>query len=79
MSIPFTFSLIARSFACLTFASVQFEKVLVLGLRERSDKRDAIVLSSSVTGFEVEFVDAVKGDEVSDKARPAVWLYILIA
>ncbi|TVY30590.1 Procollagen galactosyltransferase [Lachnellula hyalina] len=48
-----------------------FEKVLVLGLKERTDKRDAMILSSSLTGFEVEFVDAVKGEDVLDKARPA--------
>ncbi|ESZ94730.1 glycosyltransferase family 25 protein [Sclerotinia borealis F-4128] len=47
-----------------------FEEVFVIGLRERSDKRDAMVLSASLTGFEVEFVDGMKGDEISDKARP---------
>ncbi|TVY89063.1 hypothetical protein LAWI1_G006225 [Lachnellula willkommii] len=47
-----------------------FGKVLVIGLKERSDKRDAMVLSSSITGFDVEFMDAMKGEDVSDKAQP---------
>jgi len=45
---------------------------VVLGLKERSDKRDAMVLASSLTGFDVEFLDAVTGDEVSDKVLPLV-------
>lgn len=63
-------------FDTLTFGSTQFEKILVLGLKDRSDKRDAMVLSSSLTGFEVEFVDAVKGDEITAKARPEVRLTV---
>ena len=43
---------------------------MVIGLRERSDKWDAMVLSASLTGFEVEFADGIKGDEVVDKAKP---------
>ena len=31
-----------------------------------------MTLSASLTGFQVEFIDAVKGDEFSDKARPPV-------
>ncbi|ATZ56580.1 hypothetical protein BCIN_13g04170 [Botrytis cinerea B05.10] len=51
-------------------ATLGFEKVVVIGLRERSDKWDAMVLSASLTGFEVEFADGIKGDEVVDKAKP---------
>jgi hypothetical protein len=52
----------------------QFERVYALGLKERSDKRDAITLGASLTGFEVEFVEGVTGEEVLDKARPPVCL-----
>lgn len=45
---------------------------MVLGLKERSDKRDAMVLSSSLTGLDVKFIDGVKADEVPDKAQPVV-------
>lgn len=48
--------------------------MFVIGLKERFDKRDAMVLSSSLTGFHVEFVDALKGEDVSKKYRPQVLL-----
>ncbi|QSZ35916.1 hypothetical protein DSL72_007038 [Monilinia vaccinii-corymbosi] len=51
-------------------ATLGFEKIFVVGLPERSDRRDAMVLSASLTGFQVEFMDGVRGDQVSDKARP---------
>lgn len=47
-----------------------FSKVFVVGLPERSDKRDAIALTSAATGFHVEFVDGIKGDAIPDKAVP---------
>ncbi|KAI8632383.1 hypothetical protein F5Y19DRAFT_421024 [Xylariaceae sp. FL1651] len=47
-----------------------FAKVFVVGLPERSDKRDAIVLTSSLTGFHVDFVDGVRGETIPDKAVP---------
>ncbi|RQM05823.1 hypothetical protein DH86_00002136, partial [Scytalidium sp. 3C] len=49
-----------------------FEKIIVVGLQERSDRRDAIVLQSSLTGFHVEFMDGIKGADVSSKALPMV-------
>ncbi|TVY14470.1 hypothetical protein LARI1_G007396 [Lachnellula arida] len=55
-----------------------FGKVLVIGLKERSDKRDAMVLTSSLTGFDVEFMDAMKGEDVSDKAQPP-YMYTYIS
>ncbi|KAI1385301.1 glycosyltransferase family 25 protein [Hypoxylon trugodes] len=47
-----------------------FEKVFVVGLPERSDKRDAIALTSALTGFNVEWIDGVRGEAVPDKAVP---------
>lgn len=47
-----------------------FGKVFVVGLPERTDKRDAIALTSSLTGFDVEWVDGVRGEEIPDKAVP---------
>ncbi|CZT01785.1 uncharacterized protein RCO7_01973 [Rhynchosporium graminicola] len=49
-----------------------FQKILVIGLPERSDKRDQFVLSASLRGFQVEFLDALKADQVLQKARPPV-------
>lgn len=47
-----------------------FEKVLAIGLKERSDKRDALSLMSALTGFEIEWVDSVKPHNIPDKAVP---------
>jgi hypothetical protein len=44
----------------------------VIGLPDRSDKRDALSLMASLTGVQLEFIDGVKGEEVSDKALPYV-------
>ncbi len=47
-----------------------FSKIFVVGLPERSDKRDAIALASALTGFRVEWIDGVKGEQIPDKAVP---------
>ncbi|KAI4594638.1 hypothetical protein KJ359_007728 [Pestalotiopsis sp. 9143b] len=54
----------------VTNATLGFSKVFVVGLPDRSDKRDAMVLTSAATGFHVEFVDGVKGETIPDKAVP---------
>jgi len=47
-----------------------FEKVFVVGLPERSDKRDALALTSSLTGFKITWIDGIRGESVVDKALP---------
>lgn len=54
----------------VTNATLGFGKVFVVGLPERSDKRDAISLSSALTGFDIEWVDGVRGEAIPDKAVP---------
>jgi len=51
-------------------ATLGFEKVFAVGLPERSDKRDALALISSLTGFNINWIDGVKGESVVDKALP---------
>ncbi|PQE08813.1 glycosyltransferase family 25 protein [Rutstroemia sp. NJR-2017a WRK4] len=51
-------------------STLGFQKVFVLSLEERTDKRDAFVLGASLTGFGVEFIAGLKGDKLSEKARP---------
>lgn len=51
-------------------STLGFEKVLVVGLPERSDKRDALALASSLTGFTISWIDGVRGESVVDKALP---------
>ena len=47
-----------------------FEKVFSIGLKERTDKRDAMTLMSSLTGFDIEWVEGVRPGDISDKAVP---------
>lgn len=54
----------------ITNATLGFEKVFAVGLAERSDKRDALALISSLTGFKIDWVEGVRGESVVDKALP---------
>ncbi|KAI0157929.1 glycosyltransferase family 25 protein [Hypoxylon sp. FL1284] len=54
-------------------ATLGFEKVFVIGLNERSDKRDALTLMSSLTDFKLSWIDGVLGKTMSDKALPLGW------
>lgn len=49
----------------------QFEKIFVINLPSRTDRRDAIVLSAALSDIELEVVNGVYGDTVKDKAIPA--------
>jgi hypothetical protein len=44
----------------------------VVGLKERYDRRDAIALQSTLTGFHVEYEDGLRGEDVVTKALPPV-------
>lgn len=54
----------------VTNSTLGFSKIFVIGLPERTDKRDAMTLTSSLTGFSLEWIDGVKGESVPDKAIP---------
>ncbi|RCI11071.1 hypothetical protein L249_7386 [Ophiocordyceps polyrhachis-furcata BCC 54312] len=47
-----------------------FEKVIAIGLPERSDKRDALDLMAALSGFDLDWVDGVKSSDISKKAIP---------
>ncbi|KAJ5285239.1 hypothetical protein N7524_000545 [Penicillium chrysogenum] len=47
-----------------------FEHIYAIGLKERTDKRDFLTVSASVTGFEVDWVDGVHSQELQQKALP---------
>ncbi|KAK4238965.1 glycosyltransferase [Achaetomium macrosporum] len=47
-----------------------FEKIFVVGLPSRTDRRDGMVLQAALSNMEIEFVDGVMGSEVPDKAIP---------
>ncbi|KAI1144574.1 glycosyltransferase family 25 protein [Hypoxylon sp. FL0543] len=48
-----------------------FEKIFVVGLPSRTDRRDGMVLQAALSNMEIEFVDGVLGKDVPDKALPS--------
>lgn len=47
-----------------------FEKIFVVNLPERTDKRDAMSLTASLTDIKLTWTSAIRGTGVSDKALP---------
>lgn len=58
--------------------SGQFQKIFVLSMPSRTDKRDALTISAYFSGLDIEFVDGVNGSLVSPKAYPVVSRFVLI-
>ncbi|KAF2838870.1 glycosyltransferase family 25 protein [Patellaria atrata CBS 101060] len=54
-------------------STLGFQKIFILSMPNRSDKRDALTLSAYLTGLDVEFIDGVNGSLVSEKAYPQPW------
>ncbi|KAJ5134850.1 hypothetical protein N7526_006215, partial [Penicillium atrosanguineum] len=50
-----------------------FGKVFAINLPNRPDKRDNLVLGSSVCNFQVEFIDGVTPDAIPSKTYPYNW------
>ena len=48
----------------------QFQQIFVVNLPERTDRRDGIALAAALSNIDLEFIDAVRGEEVLDKALP---------
>ena len=55
-------------------ATLGFQKILVLSMAERTDRRDGLALASHFSGFDVEFFEGVRGDSISENAKPMVSL-----
>lgn len=51
-------------------ATLGFQKVFVINLPDRTDKRDALSLVGTLTGIKLDWVRALRGVDVSDKALP---------
>lgn len=47
-----------------------FQKIFVINLPERTDKRDALSLVSVLTGIKLTWTSAIRGSNVPDKALP---------
>ncbi|PKY03435.1 hypothetical protein P168DRAFT_271585 [Aspergillus campestris IBT 28561] len=49
------------------------EKIFAINLPTRPDKRDSIILRSSLSGFHVDWIDGVKPDQISPLSYPYNW------
>ena len=48
----------------------QFQKIFVINLPTRTDRRDAMTLAGALTGLDLDWIDGVAGDQIDDKAFP---------
>ena len=51
-------------------ATLGFQKIYMINMPSRTDKRDALVLGAFYSGLDLEFVDAVIGADIRSKAYP---------
>ncbi len=51
---------------------IQFEKIFGLSLPERSDRRDRLSLVGTFFDIRIEWLDAVRGEDINKKAWPPV-------
>jgi hypothetical protein len=49
----------------LTNSALQFERILVINLPRRTDRKDAMTLIAASTGLKLNWVDGLLGSEVS--------------
>jgi len=56
-------------------STLGFQKVFAINLPARTDKRDALVLSSKVTGFTVDIVPGVVSGTILEKTLPRKYIY----
>ncbi|KAJ5591697.1 LPS glycosyltransferase [Penicillium hispanicum] len=50
-----------------------FERVFVISLKDRMDKRDALAVAASLTQIDLEWIDGVKLSDIPDRAYPSGW------
>ncbi|KAK3935647.1 hypothetical protein QBC46DRAFT_396970 [Diplogelasinospora grovesii] len=51
-------------------STLGFQKIFVVGLPQRTDRRDRMILEASLTGLEIEFIDGVLGKDIVNKSIP---------
>ncbi|KAI1124004.1 hypothetical protein F5Y10DRAFT_250650 [Nemania abortiva] len=51
-------------------STLGFEKIFVISLPSRTDRRDGITLAAALSGIELEFIDGVDGAAIPEKALP---------
>lgn len=60
----------ARYSAAIHNETLGFQKIFVVNLPERTDKRDALTLVSALTDIKLTWTSAIRGTNVPDKALP---------
>lgn len=51
---------------------------MAINIPSRTDKRDQLVLGSSLTGFVIDFIDGVNADEINPKTYPYVCNFLIL-
>lgn len=59
-----------RLFVDITNNTLGFEKILVVGMPSRTDRRDGMTLQAALSNMEIEFIDSSDGTDIPDKALP---------
>ncbi|KAL5343578.1 hypothetical protein BJX70DRAFT_115077 [Aspergillus crustosus] len=66
---------VVNHFESIRNVTLGVQKVFAINLPSRRDKRDNIVLGSSLTEFHVDFIDGVTPDQINPKTYPYNWNY----
>ncbi|KAM3496746.1 hypothetical protein MY10362_009882 [Beauveria mimosiformis] len=51
-------------------ATLGFQKIFVIGLPERTDRRDGLTLQAALSNLKVDFMDGVRGEHIAEMAIP---------
>ncbi|KAL6706778.1 hypothetical protein ACN47E_005114 [Coniothyrium glycines] len=51
-------------------STLGFQKIFVLNLPDRTDRRDAMTLSAALTNIKLEYINGVTGESINQKAYP---------
>ncbi|KAJ5288528.1 CAZyme family GT25 [Penicillium angulare] len=64
---------VQNSYNAVRNDTLGFEKVFAINLPSRPDKKDNIILGSSVSGFHVDWIEGVAPEDISTKSLPYNW------
>ncbi|KAI0144529.1 hypothetical protein GGR57DRAFT_481772 [Xylariaceae sp. FL1272] len=64
-----------RSIQDIRNATLGFEKIFVINMPSRADRRDSTILAAALSDMDIEFVDGVNGGTIPDKALAKTFDY----
>ena len=59
--------------AIVANATLGFQKIIVISLPERADRRDTLALIAAEQGVKIDWEDGIRGASISNKTIPAHW------